>query len=229
MHSASEHNPGVREAHLLRKRNNPLFPPQSREVSNEMLAGARLEDGLEMDRFMEEFRELVQRAVALDPNTPSETVLELKEQLDQSYQRACALPGDQSEIKQAIRKLLAAMMRAVRAGIGSDAYAARQLEEEELARDAHFDLQEVPLVAALTHADSPVAEDELVPSLLSEDDADLQRCLTLFDETQMASLCHEAGRWLERFDPARQLEDAWRRLAIMQAYYGAIRPDADAN
>lgn len=117
----------------------------------------------------------------------------------------------------------------MRSGIGSDAYAARQLEEEELAREAHFSLQELPLVAALTHADSPVAEDELVPSLLSEDDASLERCLMLFDDTQMASLCHQAGRWLQELDPDRELVDAWRRLALMQAYYRSIRPDADVN
>ena len=123
----SSNQPGVRERHLLRKRDNPLFSGDARDITNEELATARLDDGLEMDKFVQEFQELVQRAVELDPNTPSETILEIKEQLDHSYQRACALPGDQSAIKKAIRQLIEVIMNAVRSGIGNDAYATRQL------------------------------------------------------------------------------------------------------
>ncbi len=218
----TDYRPGVREAHLLRKKDNPLFPLAERQVSNEALATARLHDGLELDRFTQDFQALVQRAVTLEANAPSEAVLELKEQLDHSYQRACALPGDQSHIKAAIGKLLGIIMNAVRSGIGNDAYAAQQLEDEELAREAHFTLQETPLVAALTHAESPVAETELVPSLLSEDDAGLERCLSLFDTTQLASICAQAAEWLQAIDPQRSLAYAWRRLAIIQAYFSHL-------
>ena len=129
----------------------------------------------------------MKRAVELEPNTPSETILEIKEQLDHSYQRVCALPGDQSAIKNAIRQLIEVIMKAVRSGIGNDAYAQRQLEEEIIAREAHFELQELSLVAALTHADSLVTEEEFVPSLLSEVDENLERCLLLFDESPTGS------------------------------------------
>jgi len=123
--------------------------------------------------------------------------------------------------------LLGALL--ARSGSRRDAGRARQLEEETLAREAHFALQELPLVAALTHADSPVAEDELIPSLLSESDAGLEGCLMLFDESQLAAICHDAGRWLQSMDPHRTVADAWRRLAIIQAYYSSLKPHADAN
>lgn len=229
MRKAIDTRPGVREAHLLRKRDNPLFSRAAREVSNEELASARLEDGMEMDRFTQEFQALVQRAVALEPNTPSETVLELKEALDRGYQQACALPGDQSAVKEAIRKLVGVIMRAVRSGIGDDAYAARQLDEEDMARQAHFDLQELPLVAALTHPESPVAADELIPSLLSEEDASLERCLTLFDDQQLAETRHDAAQYLQRIDADRRLSDAWRRLDIIRSHLRAGGPDSPAN
>lgn len=229
MRKAIDTRPGVREAHLLRKRDNPLFSRAAREVSNEELASARLEDGMEMDRFTQEFQALVQRAVALEPNTPSETVLELKEALDRGYQQACALPGDQSAVKEAIRKLVGVIMRAVRSGIGDDAYAARQLDEEDMARQAHFDLQELPLVAALTHPESPVAADELIPSLLSEEDASLERCLTLFDDQQLAEIRHDAAQYLQRIDADRRLSDAWRRLDIIRSHLRAGGPDSPAN
>lgn len=229
MQKLNDDRPGVHEAHLLRKRDNPLFPPAARAVGQRDLAAARLQDGLDRDSFMEEFRSLVERAVNIEPNAASDDVLAIKEALDHAYQKACALPGDQSEIRAAIRKLLAVIMRAVSAGIGNDAYAARQLEEEAMAREMHFSLQELPLVAALTHAQSPVAEDELVPSLLSEDDADLTRCLALFDENQLAAICHDGDSLLQRIDPDRTLDAAWRRLALIRQYYSEIGPPAEAN
>jgi hypothetical protein len=222
-------HPGVREAHLLRKRNNPLFRPAARAVANEQLASARLEDGVEMDNFMRDFRELVQQAADLEANTPSETVLALKEQLDQSYQRACALPGDQSQVKDAIRKLIVIIMQAVRGGIGNDSYAAARLDEEDAARQTHYALQELPLVAALTHPESPVGEDELIPSLLSEDDDSLLRCLLIFDSTQVGAICSDAADYLEEIDPQRNLSDAWRRLGLLLDYYRDHAPDSGAN
>jgi len=214
-----DYRPGIREAHLLRKKDNPLFGALAAEVTSEALAEARRGDHMELDQFMGEFQGLIERTVALEPNTPSETIIELKEELDRHYQQACGLPGDQTPIKQAIRKLVEVIMRAVRGGIGNDAYAARQLDEEDIARQTHFELQELPLVAALTHPDTPVAPDELIPSLLSEDDSHLERCLILFDDGQLATICNDAGHWLEELDPDKQLVDVWHRLALIRHYY----------
>ena len=229
MSTVPVNRPGVRETHLLRKRDNPLFDESRRAVRNEDLAQARLEDGLELDRFMEQFRSLVQKAVDLEPNTPSETVLEIKEALDQGYQQACALPGDQGKIKDAIKALVATIMRAVRAGAGNDSFAQQQLVEEEIAREAHYALQELPLVSALTHPDSPVAEDELVPTLLSEADDSLATALGIFDENQVAAIYNDASAFLKRQDPEKTLTDAWRRLGLIEDYFRAMQPATPAN
>ena len=118
MNSRAQSKAGIREQHLLRKRHNPLFDASNSDISNEQLARARLEDGAEMDRFLGDFQLLVQKAAQFEPNTPSDTILELKEELDRAYQQACALPGDQEHIKHSIRKLLTVIMQAVRAGGG---------------------------------------------------------------------------------------------------------------
>jgi hypothetical protein len=214
---------------LLRKRANPLFDEAQRRVSEEDIAAARREDSLEQDRFMEGFRALVQRAIDLEPNTPSETVLEIKEQLDKSYQQVCALPGDHAEIKNAIRKLVAVIMKSIQAGIGNDAYARQQLQDEEIARQAHFELQELPLVADLTHPESPIAEDELIPSLLSEPRETLAPVLQLFDENQLAAIHNDATVFLEQRDPEKQLSEAWQRLALIEQCYRELQPDSRAN
>ncbi len=220
---------GIREQHLLRKKNNPMFDESERNVSNEALAKARMEDGVEMDTFISDFQALVQRSVTLEPNTPSETILEIKEQLDRSYQQCCALPGDQTAIKTAILKLIETIMRAVKSGIGNDAYARQQLEEEALARELHFKLQELPLVAALTAANSPVAENELIPSLLSEPADTLTSTLQLFDETQMATIFNEASTFMQRRDPERKLMDAWQRLQLIEHVWKNMPAGTTAN
>ena len=220
---------GIREQHLLRKKDNPLFEDSERDVSNEVLAKARMEDGVEMDAFMSEFQTLVQRAAALEANTPSETILEIKEQLDRSYQQCCALPGDQAAVKAAIRKLIETIMRAVESGIGNDAYAQRKLEEEVLARELHFKLQELPLVAALTAENSPIAEKELVPSLLSEPAETLALTLQLFDESQLAAIFNEASTYMENKDPERKLMDAWLRLQLIERTWQAMPAGTTAN
>jgi hypothetical protein len=217
MNDSLSSKPGVRERHLLRKRQNPLFDAHQSDVSNEQLATARLDDGVEMDGFHRDFQLLVRRAVELEPNTPSDTILELKEELDRAYQRACALPGDQAEIKNSIKKLLTLIMQAVRSGSGNDAYAKRQLDDEEAAREVHFELQELPLVSALTHPDSPIAEDELVPSLLSEPVETLEPSLQLFDEGQLACILSDAEKLLQLKDPQRRLADAWQALKLIEA------------
>lgn len=229
MNTAFPEHTGIREQHLLRKKDNPLFDESERNVSNEILARARMEDGVEMDAFMSEFQALVQRSVALEPNSPSETILEIKEKLDHSYQRCCALPGDQSAVKSAIRKLIDTIMRAVEAGIGNDAYARQKLEEETMARELHFSLQELPLVAALTSADSPVAENELIPSLLSEPADTLASTLQLFDETQLASIFKEAGTFMQRQDPERKLIDAWQRLQLIEQVWQNMSVNTTVN
>ncbi len=219
MKSSLGDQPGMRERHLLRKRHNPLFGEKQSDVSNEQLAGARLEDGVEMDRFIGEFQLLVHKTAELEASAPSETILEIKEELDRSYQQVCALPGDQAHIKNAIRELLTLMMRAIRSASGEDAYAKRQLDDEEAAREVHFELQELPLVSALTHPDSPIAEDELVPSLLSEPGETLAPTLQLFDKDQLASILSDAEMLLQKKDPQRSLTHAWERLKLIETHF----------
>ena len=229
MNYVPKDRPGVREQQLLRKMNNPLFGAVRSKVGKDDLAQARLQDGVEKDRFLTAFQALVQQAVDLQPDAPSETVLEIKAELDHSYQQACALPGDMTPIKESIIRLVDLIMQAIRAGAGNDAHVQQQLIEEDIARKAHYELQEIPLVAALMHPDSPVAADELIPSLLSEAEQSLAATLTLFDEQQMAALCHDARVFLAQHDPERRLADAWARLQLIEDHYRRLQPSAPPN
>lgn len=220
---------GIREQHLLRKRNNPLFPAEQQVVSARALEEARVQDALEKERFMRDFHALVQKAIDLDANVASETLLEIKEELDKSYQQSCALPGDLAEVKQAIKKLIAVIMQSIWQNVGSDEFARQQLRDEEIARDTHFELQKIPLVAALTHPQSPIEQDELIPTLLSEPGADLESALQLFDEQQTATIYNDATRFMQQRDPKRTLSEAWQRLSLIEEHFRTSHSHSTPN
>jgi hypothetical protein len=184
--------PGRRERHLLRKLNNPLFPETKREINSGALEEAQRLDHEELVEFITGFRRLVHKAVGLKPNEQSDVILGIKEELDQAYEQAAGVADDQTETKDAIRKLVVMIMNAVRNGATDDPAALQELDQETQARAAHFELLEFPLVADLLHPASPIGDDELVPTLLSASEAEFQAAMTLFDEKQVQELERQA-------------------------------------
>ncbi|MGE0079876.1 MAG: hypothetical protein AB7U81_01115 [Thiohalomonadaceae bacterium] len=206
--------PGPRERHLRRRMHNPLFPAARREVSAAEWDAARRADAEQLQDFMARFQAMVQEAAALRANEESEVVLALKARLDQAYAEACALGGDLEAVKDGLRRLIAAIMGAVRRGAAGDARALAELDDEELAREQQVRLLEHPLVADLLLAASPIPADELAPSLLSASAEALDAALWLFDAEPLAELCAQARAVLAHVPepPA----EAQARLAQLQ-------------
>jgi hypothetical protein len=207
--------PGRRERHLLRKRNNPLFPETEREISTQALQEAQRLDHEELVDFITEFRQLVHQAITLKPNEESQKILEMKERLDKAYEQACGLADDQTETKDAIRKLVTVIMNAVRKGAGNDQTALDELEQETIARDAHYALLGFPLVADILNPESPIKASELVPSLLSASSEEMKAAMTLFDEAQTSAIASQAGELISKTPDA--LEEARQRLDEIQS------------
>jgi hypothetical protein len=189
--------PGRNERHLRRKHNNPLFPKPQRSISQEDLLEAQRLDHEELVDFIGGFRALVQRTVNLKSNEESETILKIKEQLDIAYEQASGLADDQSETKDAIKKLTLIIMNSIRSNTGGDRTAEQELNQEQEARTAHYLLLQHSIVADLLHPESPIQESELAPTLLSEGPEGLQAALELFDDAQLQIIC-EAGSELLR-------------------------------
>ncbi len=183
--------PGRWERHLLRKRDNPLFPVDERPLTDNRLQEAQRLDHEELSAFITDFRKLVYEAVKLEPSVESEVVLEMKERLDKAYEQAAGLADDQSETREAITKLVNIIMTAVRKGAGNDQTALLELEQEEQARQAHFELLRFPLVADLLNPESPIGEAHLLPTLLSASSQDLKAAISLFDVDQLTLLCRQ--------------------------------------
>ena len=193
--------PGRRERHLLRKRDNPLFPEAQRTISSHALQEAQRLDHEEIVAFLQTFQGLMAEAARLGGNVGSEVILGLKERLDQAYEQACGLGDDQTETKQALGRLIEVIMRAVIAGAGNDPVARSELEQEQAARGMHFALLEAQLVADLLHPESPIPAPELAPSLLSAGEEELELALELFDPAQLEQITAEARALLAGLDP----------------------------
>lgn len=194
------HKPGRRERHLRRRHENPLFawPPQ--EVEPEALLAAQRADHEEMESFRADFRDLIQRAVNLPADADSDTVLGLKQDLERRYEQSFGLPEDHARERAALRKLIDLIMKAVRRAAGNDPLARQELADEEQAREIHFRLLEQPLVADLLHPESPIAPEELAPTMLSANAEELEAALELFDLPQVEGLAQESAQLIEHLE-----------------------------
>lgn len=224
------HKPGRRERHLRRRHENLLFAWPPEEVAPEVLLEAQRLDHEEMEAFRVSFRALVQRAVDLPPDADSDTVLGLKEELERHYEQACGLPEDHRWERESIAKLIGVIMKVIRRSAGSDPVARQELDDEESARAIHFRLLEQPLVADILHPETPIAAQELVPSLLSAAPEEVHAALDLFDPGQLALLVTEAAELLARLEALGvATTEARGRLAQMQARLLPLGPARTIN
>jgi hypothetical protein len=208
---------GMYERHLLRKDGNPLFSLPVADYSGDEYIQARQRDNEELHQFHDEMRQVIQQAIELEANVESEVILELRGKLDQLYARCSGFGSSCGEHKQNIRKLIDLVMKAVWQAAGNDPQARTELEQEELARQQHFRLLEYPLIADLMRPDTPIASDELIPTLLQANTEELEAALWMFAPEQLNHLCDEAEKLLaQRKDEGYELEDAWDKLKFMQ-------------
>lgn len=213
---------GAWERQLLRRHGNPLFGIPAPTVDAAALESARRRDREEREAFHERFVALMREAGELGPNEGSERLLRLKARLEQAYTECAALAGERRRYQEALERLIEAIVRAVRQAAGPDPLAQRELEQEEQARRVHFRLLEQPLVADLMRPDSPVSEDDLAPTLLSEPAAAVEAALWLFGTDELTTLCR-AGRALlvHCYEAGEPLPQAWARLGQMEAALAA--------
>ncbi len=205
--------PGPHERHLKRRLLNPLFPKPEKELTQDDIDNAQRKDEENLLSFMAHFQSVVQKTTELGGNSESDVVLEIKEQLDECYATSCAMPGDHSNLKIAIKKLITAIMAAIRKGAADDATALKKLDEEEIAREMHNELHERKLIADLMLENSPILENELTPTLLNEETDDLDAALQLFSSEQLSLIVKDAQDLLEDLrKDGHEIPHAWERF-----------------
>lgn len=204
---------GMHERHLRRKDGNPLFGvPAPRYTQADYLQARRL-DSEELNAFQGEMQTVIQQAIDLPPNAESEVVLELRGHLDQLYTRCSGFGTSCGSHKQAIRKLIEVVMNAVWQASADDPTARMELESEEVARQKHYCLLEYPLIADLMRPDTPITQDELIPTLLQADEDELEAVLWLFEPEQLQGIREQCSALLTRLQAeGYDLPDAWENL-----------------
>lgn len=218
----SDH-PGSFERHLYRKVDNPLFVNKV-ELNDDTLEAAQRQDHEVIVQFMAMFQETLEKTVALKGTEESDVVLALKDRLDKLYEQASAIGDDQTKIREAIIKLLQLIMASVRKGAGEDAHAHQELDQEEAARQAHFALLESSIVADLLNPESPIAENELVPVLLSAEKDELALVVQIFDEEQIQQVIKESAKLVDKLDKQGiDTKQASENAVFIQGYLEYLR------
>jgi len=213
--------PGARERQLKRRHENPLFPAELRQVIQVDINHAQREDQREVEAFNKTFRKLLQDVSELEGRADSEKILLLKEQADKLYEQASGLAGDFGEERQALQKLVQAMMKAVRAGAAGDPRALYELDQEDLARQAHYEMLGYHLICDLLRPDSPISREELVPTLLSERQDAVAAAAAFFEPAMLQELVEEGERLLQRCEAEGvDTRHARARLAILRHQAG---------
>lgn len=212
-------NPGAHERHLIRRSNNVLFGARQTEVESDSLQQNQKLDHDILQQFMVDFRDVMTQAINLKPNEDSEVILKVKDKLDKLYAASVSVADDQARVQESIQKLLAVVMQSVRKGAGDDAHALKELDQEDAARDANFAFLESKLVADILDPDSPIENDDLIPTLLCADKDDLAIACQLFDKEQLSFLLSESEKLLNKLDAeGHDVKQAAENFVFMEGY-----------
>lgn len=208
-------NTGAWERHLKRKHENPLFGMPA--ITQAEVNTAARKDEAEAIKAEQDFRALLEETIGLDAQVDSEAMVKLKARIDHLYTRCAGLKGDHTPFKQALRKLAATITGALRQAAAADPMAHAELDQEDQARQIHYDLHEFPLIADVLRPDSPIAPEDLAPTLLSESAEAVAAALMLFDPDQQVLIVNDAQALLQRLEQAGHvLPEAQARLAQMR-------------
>ena len=153
-------------------------------------------DDDELGAFLESVKALVARVSELSPDSDIGEVVALTKQADAYYEQCLGLPGDQRRVKSALIKLITELTRLNMQAL-HDRQSLMALQEEQVDRLARFTRLEFRVAGDICRPQSPLAEGELVPTLLSEPADALSAALGLFDAERVAAIRDEARALIE--------------------------------
>jgi hypothetical protein len=210
--------PGRRERQLCRKYKNTLFPVKEQAITANQLETAQYMDEQERIDFDSFLHDLIEQIANMQQNVSSELILKYKAQLDEAFEQCSRLSGEKTANKKIIIQLINVLMKAVWQGATGDQQALVNLKEEEIAREQHVDLLQIPLVADLLDPQSQVTENDFIAVLLTEAEENLSPVLSLFTPEQLHQITEDAGRYLQNSSNLEKTHPAWNKLDIIKNY-----------
>lgn len=210
-------HPGCWERHLQRQYKNPLFSHKDEPVTQEAIQIAQQKDKEENLAFQKAFYGLVQEIFNLESRVEATIILNIKDKIDALYEQCAGLGGNFNAEKKNLRALSQLTMQSLMNGNTDDADIMEKFEKENIARELHFSLLEHPFIAHLLRPHSPISGEDIVPTLLTEEESTIQAAMSLFNTEQQQILCHEARNLLSHLkQDGYALSTAWARLTVME-------------
>jgi len=210
--------PGFRERQLKRRFNNPLFMSSQNQVSQPLVDIARQQDKEEVVEFIEALQTLLTEVGTFSGREETDKIIETKERADRLYEQCVGLTGDHTRERDGLLKLNEAIMKAIWSAAGDDPLAIEELTKEQQAREIHLKLLDYALVVDMLRTDSAIAADELLPTILSENEESIHIALSLFDAEQRQVLVEEANRMKQSLQDQGQLsDDVHEKFTIMMS------------
>lgn len=211
--------PGIRERQLIRRYNNPLFTEDRQQVSTAELKAGRQHDKEEVINFTESLQSLLQDVGQFSAREETDVILQTKEKADRLYEQCVGLAGDHERERQGLLKLNDVIMGAIRAAAGQDPLAIAELEKEQQAREIHLALLECKLAADILRPDAAIEENELLPTILSENEDSIRMAMTLFSDEQQQMLREQASELKQTLQQKGKMDD------LLQQKFDALFSD----
>ena len=156
-------NPGCFERHLQRRFANKLFPIDRRNVTVSELKEAREKDKSEQDRFIRSVKKLGEKLENMENLNPSSTLHD-----STSLQKVQALLEEAAAIGGNIQNAISALESTEKSLIQN--INRIRPEGKDLLKQAYSlsSMARVPIIAQLARKDTPILQNEEIPSILSE-------------------------------------------------------------
>jgi len=228
MNFSFSEQPGARERQLMRRYQNPLFGAYAEFSANE-LDTARSDDALERDSFYQDFQKILQEIAEFNGEVDSEKILAMKQRVDQMYEQACGLSGDNQAAIDGLARLQTMIMDAISQGAKNDANAVRELKQEAAARELHQQLLRHKLICDLLRPDGVIPQAQLAATMLSEDIESVRAALILFQLRPLQALIDACEKLLAGVDTSEERVTTARDNLDVFKDAMAVRREADED
>lgn len=210
--------PGCFERHLQRRDGNILFPPERRHVSEEEIAQARKRDEMDKERFIKKVLDF--EAEIRDPLYVDEHDSSTLEKIQDLLEEAASIGGDIEHVTKILEDIEDRMMKDLNE---------KRPESSHLLEKARSlsVLARTPFLAQHKRKDTPILENEEVPTLLCEDLPTItvigfaSRSFSNFGPFKPST--EDVRKWLDKavrlgFDKeyAQQIINAWNKIPPVQ-------------
>jgi hypothetical protein len=226
-------HPGAAERHLQRRHSNPLFPLHRQMVTAREVYEARLADAQALHEISNELSELshsFSQTTELPLNWQS--FLEgYRDYVDRLDERRLAAGGQNAPLGDAIERLRTDILKTWRTSLHRNRHSLATLDQEEAQRAERRELlYGCDWAAQLLSNGSLIPPDEVVPALLSESPAELERVVTgLQAEPRLhetLAQCRATAHRLvnESRSGGHKLPDMGDKLRILDGTRGQVPP-----